>query len=79
VGQITSLFVHKVIRQVSDDLDKRALLRSVGVDPDAKVDPSLMVPDKNYYALLETIADSDPNVIDLPLRVGVGISLTDWL
>ena len=70
MGQVTSLFVHKVIRQVSDDLDKRALLTSVGVDPDGKVDPSFMVPAKNYYAFLETIAHSDPNGIDLPLRVG---------
>jgi AraC-like DNA-binding protein len=70
MGQITSLFVHKVIRQFSDDLDKDALLTSVGIDPDGKVDPSLMVPDENYYAFLETIAHSDPNAIDLPLLVG---------
>ena len=78
MGQITSLFVHKVIRQVSDDLDKRALLTSVGVDPDAKVDPSLMVPDKNYYSFLETIADSDPNATDLPLRVGASMRCGDY-
>ena len=70
MGQITSLFVHKVIRQVDDGLDKSALLASVGVDPDGAVDPSLMVSDTDYYALLETIAHSDPNATDLPLRVG---------
>jgi AraC-like DNA-binding protein len=78
MGQITSLFVHKVIRQVSDDLDKRSLLTSVGVDPDGKVDPSLMVPDKNYYAFLETIAHLDPNAIDLPLRVGATMRCGDY-
>jgi membrane carboxypeptidase/penicillin-binding protein len=29
VGQITSLFVHKVIRQVDETLDKRALLEGL--------------------------------------------------
>ena len=70
MGQITSLFVHKVIRQVDDSLDKRALLNGVGVDPDAPVDPKLMVPDVDYYGFLEAIAESDPNALDLPLRVG---------
>jgi AraC-like DNA-binding protein len=78
VGQITSLFVHKVIRQVDDGLDKRALLQSVGIDPDGAVDPSLMVPDTNYYALLETIAHADPNATDLPLRVGATMRCDDY-
>ena len=78
MGQITSLFVHKVIQQVSDDLDKRALLTSVGVDPDAEIDPSLMVPDENYYAFLKTIAHSDPDSIDLPLRVGATMRCGDY-
>ncbi len=78
MGQITSLFVHKVIRQVSDGLDKGALLESVGLDPDGMVDPSLMVPDTDYYALLETIAYSDPNATDLPLRVGATMRCDDY-
>ncbi len=78
MGQITSLFVHKVIRQVSDGLDKGALLESVGLDPDGMVDPSLMVPDTDYYALLETIAHSDPNATDLPLRVGATMRCDDY-
>lgn len=78
MGQITSLFVHKVIRQVSDGLGKDALLRSVGVDPEGAVDPSLMVPDTDYYALLETIAHADPNATDLPLRVGATMRCDDY-
>ena len=78
MGQITSLFVHKVIRQVDDSLDKGALLSSVGVDPDGAVDPSVMVTDADYYALLETIAQSDPNANDLPLRVGASMRCDDY-
>ncbi|PSN10253.1 hypothetical protein C7293_28810 [filamentous cyanobacterium CCT1] len=43
MGQITSLFVRKVVEEVEDSLDKEALLRSVGIEPDSPVDPSQMV------------------------------------
>jgi len=78
VGQITSLFIHKVIRQVDAGLDQRALLESVGIDPDSPVDPKIMVPATDYYAFLETIARSDPNAIDLPLRVGASMRCEDY-
>lgn len=78
MGRITSLFAHKVIRQVDDRLDERALLRGVGVDPDAPVDPSVMVSDDDYYSFLERIAREDPHAIDLPLRVGASMRLDDY-
>lgn len=78
MGQITSLFIHKVIRQVGDELDKGALLEAVGIAPDSPVDPKIMVADTNYYAFLETIARSDPNATDLPLRVGASMSCEDY-
>jgi AraC-like DNA-binding protein len=70
VGQITSLFAHKVIAQADDSLDKRSLLQSVGIDPDAPVDPKLMVSDSDYYDFFADVARCDPNGIGLPLRVG---------
>jgi len=78
VGQIRSLFIHKVIRQADEKLDRRALLESVGVDPDSPVDPKIMVADTDYYSFLEQIARSDPNVIDLPLRVGATMRCEDY-
>lgn len=78
MGQITSLFVHKVVRQVDPALDRRALLESVGVDPDAPVDRKVMVADTDYYAFLERIAREDPNAIDLPLRVGATMETNDY-
>ena len=59
-------------------LDKRALLESVGVDPDSPVDPKIMVAEADYYAFLETIAGSDPNAIDLPLRVGATMRCEEY-
>lgn len=73
VGQITSLFVHKVIAQVDPSLDRPALFASVGIDAQAPVDPSLMIQDSNYYELLETLATNDPRALDLPLRVGASM------
>ena len=78
MGQITSLFVHKVIAQADEGLDKRALLDSVGVDPDAPVDPKFMVAAEDYYTFLERIARSDPNATSLPLRVGASMRCEDY-
>lgn len=68
--QITSLFVHKVIAQADDSLDKRAFLRSVGVDPDVPIDPKFMVAAIDYYEFFANVVRADPNGRELPLRVG---------
>lgn len=78
MGQITSLFIHKVIRQAADSLDKRALLQSVGVDSDAPVDPRIMVADTDYYDFFERVARDDPRGIELPLRVGASMRCDDY-
>lgn len=78
MGQITSLFVHKVIRQADDEQDKRVLLESVGVDPDAPVDPKIMVADTDYYAFFERVARGHPEGIELPLRVGASMRCADY-
>lgn len=41
---------------VDERHDRRALFESVGVDPDAAVNPKLMVPDDDYYAFFERVA-----------------------
>lgn len=78
MGQITSLFVHKVIRQVDESLDRRALLDSIGVSADGPVDPKQMVEDTDYYRFLETIARSDPAATDLPLRTGASMLCDEY-
>ncbi len=78
MGQITSLFVHKIVRQLSDGLDKRALFESVGVDPDAPVDPKVMVVDSDYYDLFERASLEDPKGRELPLFVGASMQSDDY-
>ncbi len=78
MGRITTLFVHKIVAQVHPDLDHGRLLRSVGVDPDAPVDAKRMIPDDDYYGLLERIAAVDPDAIDLPLRTGASMRCDEY-
>lgn len=78
MGVVTSLFVHKVAAQVDPSVDRRGLMESVGVDPDAAVDPALMVRDTDYYAFLERIARADSGALDLPLRVGASMRCDEY-
>ena len=78
MGQITSLFVHKVVRQADERLDKCALLESVGVNADAPVDPRVMVADADYYEFFERVARADRHGVSLPLRVGASMRSDDY-
>ncbi len=68
MGQITSLFARKMVEAAGPTVDQRALLTSVGLDPDAPTDPKVMLADTVYYDLLERIA-LERDITDLPLRV----------
>ena len=78
MGQITSLFVHKIVRQVHNSLDKKDLLQSIGLNPDAEIDPSIMVTDTDYYDFLEKIASLDPAATTLPLRTGASMRCDEY-
>ena len=78
MGEITSLYVHKIIDEVDESVDKDALLRSVGIDRDSPVDPSQMVSDTEYYSFFERCASSDPEGRTLPLRVGAAMRCEDY-
>jgi AraC-like DNA-binding protein len=78
MGQIISLFVWKVIEQVDPSVDKRRLLKSVGVDPDAPISPFVLVKDTAYYEFLESLAQADPKAIGLPLRTGASMKCEEY-
>lgn len=78
MGQITSLFVWKVVGEVDDRADKAALLRSVGIDPDDPIDPALMVSHTDYYAFFERCAAADSKGWTLPLRVGAAMRCDEY-
>ncbi len=78
MGEITSIFARKVITQVDAPLDQRALLESVGIDPDSEPDPALMVRSAAYYDMLERIVGAEPNGHTLPVRVGRSMQCDDY-
>jgi len=83
MGQITSLFVHKVVSIATANVPdnaarRRALFESVGVDPDAPIDPKIRIPDTDYYALCERVAREDSHGVTVPLRVGASMRCDDY-
>lgn len=83
MGLISSLFVHKtVLTAVENDAagtqSRDALLKSVGLNPTAPVDPGTMIADADYYALCEAIANAYPDDTDLTMRVGGSMRCNDY-
>ena len=78
MGQITSLFVRKVVGVIETDADKAALLHAVGVDPNEPVNPAQMVADDDYYTFFEGAAAVDRHATTLPLRAGASMRCDDY-
>ena len=78
MGQVTSLFVRKVLAAADAAVDKDALLRSVGLDPAGPADPALMIPAADYYTLLEKLLALDPEPATLALRAGACMRCDDY-
>lgn len=78
MGQITSLFPHKVVSVSEETIDRSAMLNSIGIDPTVPVDPSLMVADHDYYRFLETIAKAEQAGHTLGLRAGNSMRADDY-
>lgn len=77
MDSVTSLFVRKMVTAAGSMVDGPDLLRSVGLDPDTKVDPRAMVAASAYYSLLELIAEQI-DVTDLPLRTGASMRCDEY-
>ncbi len=78
MGKVTSLFARKVVEEVGEGVDKEALLRTVGLDRTAPVDPSYMLTDAEYYDFLERVAQADPQGVTIPLRAGAAMRCDDY-
>lgn len=78
MGQITSLFVHKVIRQASAGVATADLLENLGIDPAAPIDPAFMVTSAAYYDFLAGLARRDPEGSTLPLRTGASMRADEY-
>ncbi len=77
MGQVTSLFVRKVLLQVADPQARSEFLRSVGIADDLR-DPDRMIPAADYYDLLERVVRFVPDGAGLPVRVGATMVCEDY-
>jgi hypothetical protein len=78
MGKISSLFARKVLHELDTDINKAALLQSVGIEPGGALDPSQMIPDIEYYSVLERAATVDKNPTTIPLRASAAMRCDDY-
>lgn len=83
MGQISSLFAHKVAdaafqSEVGAKEKREALLRGIGLDPDAPADPRHMITAADYYQLCEQAAHASALGVSLPLAVGDSMVCDDY-
>lgn len=77
MGVVTSLFARRMVAAAGAAVDARAVLSSVGLDPDGAWDPKVMLPDTVYYDMLERMA-GQMDITDLPLRCGASMQCDEY-
>jgi AraC-like DNA-binding protein len=78
MSQITSLYVYKVVSQVSAGVETRDLLKDMGINPDDPINPKLMVSANEFYDFFASLAARDPNGLTLPLRIGATMKSDEY-
>jgi len=78
MGAITALFAKKVISAAGDQVDRDALLASIGLAPSDTPVVKQMIADTDYYRLLEDIAAQMDDATGFPLRVGQTMRCDDY-
>ena len=70
MSQITSLYVHKALSQISAGVETADLLEKLGIMPGTDVDPRQMVSSTKFYDFFASLVAHDPDGLSLPLRIG---------
>ena len=78
MGEITSLYVYKVVSQASPGVPTRDLVEGLGLDPDGPVDPTRMVESEDYYRFFADLEARDPDGLHLPLRIGASMRIDEY-
>ncbi len=78
MGEITSLYVHKVVGEASSGVATRDLVTGLGLDPDAPIDPARMVSSADYYRFFAALEARDPDGLMLPLRIGAAMRSDEY-
>lgn len=78
MGEITSLYVYKVISQASDGVETRDLVEGLGLAPDGPIDAARMVSSDAYYSFFADLEARDPDGLRLPLRIGAAMRSDEY-
>lgn len=78
MGEITSLYVYKVIAQARDGVITRDLVEGLGLAPDGAVDAALMVSSDAYYQFFADLEARDPDGLRLPLKIGAAMKSDEY-
>lgn len=79
MGWISVTFAHKCVSFASEDEAERSrLLLAAGVEPKASVDPAQMLPDTDFFDLLEQLARNVLRGRGLAVRVGASMTCDEY-
>lgn len=78
MGVVTAIFARRIAQAAGPEVDGDAMLRSIGLDPEADMDVGEMVAADAYYDFLERIAAQMKHGHELPLKVGTLMRLNDY-
>lgn len=78
MGVVTAIFARRIAQAAGSEVDANAMLRSIGLDPDAGMDVGEMIAADAYYGFLERIAAQMEHGHELPLKVGPLMRLNDY-
>lgn len=79
MGWVSVTFVHKFVALVSGNGPERTrLLGSVGVNSEGAVDPRQMIPDTDFFELLEHLAADVPRGREFAVRVGASMCCDEY-
>ena len=78
MAQITSLYVYKVVAQVSQGVETHDLVTALGLDSDAPPDAAKMVSSDAYYRFFAALSERDPNGLGLALRIGASMRSDEY-
>jgi hypothetical protein len=78
MSQITSLYVHKILSQVSAGVETADLVKGLGMAVGVAVDPKQMVSSTDFYDFFANLVARDPDGLSLPLRIGATMRSDDY-
>ncbi len=83
MGWISTIFVHKALDAAQylkciDPAARITLLRQLGVDPSAPVDPKAMISDAAFFGLLERFDELDDRGRSVPIHMGTTMRCDDY-